>query len=114
MKFNIRYALCITILSLFVILGSGVNAVAYTLSGIVYGGGNPLPNATVTLTNATTLIQLDTTTTDADGFYSFTVSDGSYNLNIIPPDGSGFIESVVNGVLVNGGDLPPIIVPHLK
>ena len=71
------------------------SALAYTLSGTIYGGSDPLEGATVTLLEAGTLIQLDTTVTGADGFYSFSVDDGTYNLTI---SGAGYEESVVNGI----------------
>ena len=71
-----------------------LNASAWTLSGTVYGGSNPLPDVAVTLIDANTLTQLDTTITDSGGLYSFAVNDGTYNLTITPPNGSGFSESV--------------------
>jgi hypothetical protein len=77
-------------------------AYAYTLSGIIYGGSNPMPSATVNLYDASNGTQLQSTTTNSSGFYSFTVDNGTYNLLIVPPTGSGFDQAMVNGIPVNG------------
>ena len=67
----------ILFVAVFAFLLSGLNAAfAYTLSGTIYGGSNPLPNATVALTDAVTSTQLGSTTTDSSGVYSFSVSNG--------------------------------------
>jgi hypothetical protein len=75
---------------------------ALTLSGTVYGGSNPLASATITLNDAGTSAPVGTSTTNADGVFSFTVSDGSYNMTVTPPNGSGYAVSVVNGIVVGG------------
>ncbi|MFP6582727.1 MAG: carboxypeptidase regulatory-like domain-containing protein, partial [Candidatus Hydrogenedentota bacterium] len=79
------------------------SASAHTLSGTIFGGSNPLPNTIVTLLDNGTQAVLDTDTTDVNGDYSFTVSDGTYDLDVAPPGGSGYLESVVQGILVSGG-----------
>jgi hypothetical protein len=92
--------------AILIFLFLGVNAAyAYTLSGIIYGGSNPMPNATVNLYDASTGNQLQSTVTNSSGFYSFTVDNGTYNLIITPPPSSGFGESKVNGIPVNGADV---------
>jgi hypothetical protein len=97
--------------AILVFLFLGVNAAfAYTLSGIIYGGSNPMPNAAVNLYDAATGTQLQTTVTNSNGFYSFTVDNGTYNLLIVPPSGSGFDEAVVNGIPVNGADVTQNVV----
>ena len=53
---------------------------AWTLGGTLYGGGNPLPGASITLFDAATASQLASTVTDYTGQYSFPVDDGNYNL----------------------------------
>jgi hypothetical protein len=52
------------------------------LSGIIYGGSNPMPDATVNLYDAGTGNQLQSTVTNSNGFYTFTVDNGNYNLLI--------------------------------
>ena len=97
--------------AILVFLFLGVNAAfAYTLSGIIYGGSNPMPNAAVNLYDAATGTQLQTTVTNSNGFYSFTVDNGTYNLLIVPPSGTGFDEAVVNGIVVNGTDVTQNVV----
>ena len=88
--------------AILIFLFLGVNAAfAYTLSGIIYGGSTPMPDATVNLYNAASGNQLQSTVTNSSGFYSFTVDNGTYNLLIVPPSGSGFDEAVVNGIPFN-------------
>jgi hypothetical protein len=82
----------------------------YTLGGTVYGGSNPLPNATVTIYDAGNSAQLGSTTTDGAGHYSFDVSNGTYNLLVAPPTGLGLHDSVVNGVVVNGANVTQHVV----
>jgi len=97
--------------AIFIFLFLGVNAAfAYTLSGIIYGGSNPMLNATVNLYDASTGNQLQSTVTNSSGFYSFTVDNGTYNLLLIPPSGSGYGDAVVNGIPVNGADVTQNVV----
>lgn len=52
---------------------------SYTVSGVVYQGGNPLPDAVVTLMRG--CVQIGQTVTDAGGEYSFAnAAPGLYNL----------------------------------
>ena len=78
---------------------------AYTLSGTIFGGSNPLPNATVNLVDTGSSSQVGTTTSDANGDYSFSVNDGNYNLQVLAPNGSGFGDSDVNNITVNGSNV---------
>jgi rRNA maturation protein Nop10 len=91
----------------FLFLLSGLHiAYAYTLSGTIFGGSSPLLGATVTLINASTSVQVGTSTTGAGGTYSFTVGNGTYNLTV----GSGLGNSVVNGIVINGADVSENVV----
>ncbi|GFO54930.1 hypothetical protein GMSM_19370 [Geomonas sp. Red276] len=90
--------------------GTGSAALASTLSGTVYGGSRALPNATVTLSNESTAAQVGSVTTDANGFYSFTVGDGTYDLSIAPPSGSSFGQSLVKAISVAGADVTQNVV----
>ncbi len=92
------------------VFSSFSQAAAFTLSGTVYGGSNPLPDATVSLKNADTGTQLGSSVTDVNGLYSFTVDNGTYNLGVVAPANSGFSDSVVNGVVINGGDVTQNVV----
>jgi len=55
---------------------TNVGAGAYTISGTITHGGSALSGATVTLSGSAT----GSTTTDAGGNYSFTVTNGSYTI----------------------------------
>ncbi|MCB2154830.1 fibronectin type III domain-containing protein [bacterium] len=83
---------------------------AHTLSGIVYGGPSPMENATVSLLDPSTMDTLDSTTTNASGFYALSVGDGTYNLRVSPPTGSGYFESDVNDIVVDGADVTQNVV----
>ncbi|MBU5612291.1 carboxypeptidase-like regulatory domain-containing protein, partial [Geomonas azotofigens] len=100
----------LVLLMLIILFGTINTALAWTLSGTIYGGSNPLPNAIVEVHNAVTAVQVATTTTDANGAYSVAVSDGSYNLLISPPSGRGLTDSTVNGIIINGVDVTQNII----
>jgi len=89
---------------------AGAKGGPYTLGGTIYGGSNPLPGATVTLFEQASQTQLDSTVTDSNGVYSFSVSDGTYSLLVSPPSGSGLTDSVVNDITVNGGNVTQNVV----
>lgn len=90
---------------LLLILTSTSAAFAHTLSGTVYGGSAPLPDATVLLSNHNTENPLGSTVTDASGDYQFVVDDGVYDLDVQPPAGSIFGDAVVESIGVSGGDV---------
>ena len=94
--------LATTLLMLFGTLNA---AWAWTISGTIYNGSNPLPDAKVTAYNATDQSEVGSNSTDASGHYSITVSNGSYNLSIAPSLASGLANSVVNGIAVTGADV---------
>ena len=85
-------------------------ASAYTLSGTIYGGSSVLPGAVITLFDASTASQISSTTTDAEGHYSFPVDNGTFNLLVSPPAELGFTDSVVNGIVVNGAPVTQNVV----
>jgi 5-hydroxyisourate hydrolase-like protein (transthyretin family) len=87
----------------FIVLCWGQQAWAYTLSGTVYGGSNPVAGATVSVAT-TGGSNIASTTTDIAGTYSVGLSDGSYTVDIQPPGGSGFGASHHNSVAVSGSD----------
>ena len=63
-----------------------------------------MASATVTLNDASTSTQVGQVLSDAAGSYSLTVANGTYNLVVTPPDGSGFAISPVNGIVVLDAD----------
>ena len=84
----------------------GGPSLAHTLSGTVYGDGTPMPNATVLLINAATADELGSTITDAQGAYSFSVADGTYDLRVTPPiESEEYTDSLVNGIAVSGANV---------
>jgi len=88
----------------------GVDAFAYQLKGTIYGGSNPLPNAKVALVNAGTFANLSSATSSSIGGYGFTVANGTYNMSVTPPAGTGFNLSAVNGIAVSGADVTQNVV----
>ncbi len=106
MKPNLR-----TLIALFVLLMAGLSSAwGFTLSGTVYGGGTPLSGAVLTLSDASSGNAAGTATTLADGKYSFTVVDGTYNLIVTPPDGTNLAPSLVNSIIINNQDVTVNIV----
>ena len=89
---------------------AGAKGGPYTLGGTIYGGSNPLPGTTVTLFEQASQTQLDSTVTDSNGVYFFSVGNGTYKLLVSPPSGSGLTDSVVNGIVVNGGNVTQNVV----
>ncbi len=69
---------------------------AHTLSGTVYGGSDTLPNAHLTLSDASSGAQVATTTTDAGGDYTLTATNGTFNLSVDAPQHSGFGNTSIN------------------
>jgi alpha-tubulin suppressor-like RCC1 family protein/ribosomal protein L27 len=90
--------------ALLVLFGTLNAALAYTLSGTVNGGSNPLASAVVTAYSAADQSVAGTSTTDTSGKYSITVANGTYNLLIAPSVASGLANSVVNGIVVNNAN----------
>ena len=77
-------------------------ASAATLSGTVYGGSTPLASTLVeALTDGTTTVAASSTTA-ANGQYSMTLADGTYDLRVSPPAGSGFGQEIVQNVTISG------------
>ncbi|MEY2931738.1 MAG: hypothetical protein RL033_2487, partial [Pseudomonadota bacterium] len=72
----------------------------HELSGIVFGGGLPLEGVLVEASSEEGSVgQLSY----FQGF-QLQLEDGSYDLRITPPEGSGFAEQVVEGVVLVGAD----------
>jgi len=95
---------------LLVVLFISPGVFAHTLGGTVYGGANPLPNATVKLLDSNTLSLLDTDTTDGSGQYSFTVGDDTYDIQVTAPVASGFADALVQNIVVSGSNVTQNVV----
>ena len=87
-----------------------LSAGAYTLGGTIYGGSSPLENVTVVLVDTSSGSELGSIVTDVSGQYSFSVDDGTYRLLIQPPGASGFLDSVVNDIVIDGGNITQNVV----
>lgn len=76
----------------------------YTLSGTVYGGGSTLPNTIVeALVDGTATVAAQTTTSGA-GQYALSLADGTYDLRVTPPAGSGYGQETVQNVTISGAN----------
>ena len=76
----------------------------HVLSGTVFGGGTAMPGTLVeALTDGTTTV-VASSTTDASGGYSLSLSDATYDLRVTPPTGSGFGVQAVQNVVMSGAD----------
>ena len=77
-----------------------------TLSGTVKDNlANPFPGAKVQTTAGTTF-------TDSSGYYTLSIPPGTYDVNVVPPEGSGFGPAVAPGqVLTNDTILNFVLVP---
>ena len=97
------YVCTLTCVFLVFVLADFDQALAYTISGTIYGGGSPQANATVVLTNTSNSTQTGSIQTATNGTYSFTnVNNGPYNLAITPSVGSVYASSPVNPLTVSG------------
>jgi hypothetical protein len=88
------------------------NPQTYSISGIVTGGGLALPGITVMLFNGSSVL---TTTTDANGAYTFTEGYGTYSLSASSPEytfSPTSITEVVNGSYLVGQNFVGTINPQ--
>jgi hypothetical protein len=75
---------------------------AFTISGTVYGGGEPLANVNVSAVLDGTQTSVASATTNASGTYSLGVDAGTYDLVIDTPAGSGYSDDQVQNIVVSG------------
>lgn len=74
------------------------------LSGTVFGGGTAMPGTLVeAMTDGTTTV-VASSTTGTNGGYSLSLSDGTYDLRVTPPAGSGYDVQTVQNVVLAGAD----------
>jgi protocatechuate 3,4-dioxygenase beta subunit len=76
-----------------------VSADTFTLSGSVKNSsGNAMPNSTVSVNDANS----SNTTTDSAGNYSLVIDEGTYNVQVTPPSGSGFASATAVNQNISG------------
>lgn len=81
-------------------MGGSYGGATYSISGTVTHSGNPLQNATITLTGAASTH----TMTDVNGKYSFTgLPNGSYT---VTPSGFGYTYAPASQLVTINGDNP--------
>jgi hypothetical protein len=76
---------------------------SYELSGIVYGSGTPLGQATVEAILSTSGSVVASVTADDAGRYSLSLPAGTYDLRVTPPPASGFAVQTARGIVVEDG-----------
>jgi len=77
---------------------------SHLLTGTVFGGGTAMPGTLVeALTDGTTTV-VASSTTDASGGYSLSLSPGTYDLRLTPPAGSGYDVQTVQNVVIADAD----------
>jgi immunomodulating metalloprotease len=81
-----------------------VHADTHTLSGIVYGGSQPLPGVVVDALEYNTTRVVATSTTNSDGRYAMALSSNTYDLRITPPPESGYGTDMVRNFAISGED----------
>ena len=91
MRFKIQLATFICVLLFFPLVLKGTAfAESFKVTGTVIDAkNNPVVNATITATDVKTQILTATTTSDKNGYYSFAVPKGTYDITTSPPAGSG-------------------------
>jgi len=99
---KIRFSIQLLILLLFFYSTTSISA---TLSGIIYGGSNPLENTVVKIYETGDSTSLAEFTTLSDGTYNFDLSDGQYDLLVETPDDSEYGSSNVNNIVINSNDI---------
>jgi hypothetical protein len=83
-------------------LMAGDAAAQSVLSGTVFGGGSPLPTTFVEALNDGTMTVVGSSTTNSSGVYSISLANGTYDLRVTPPQGSGFGIETIQNILVSG------------
>jgi hypothetical protein len=76
-----------------------------TLSGTVFGGGVGLGGALVEAMENGTTVVVASAVTDAAGGYSLALVDGTFDITVTPPSGSGFGANVEQDVVLDGADV---------
>jgi hypothetical protein len=83
---------------------SALAGVPRVLSGTVFGGGAGLGGAVVEALEDGTSVVVASAITDAAGAYALTLAEGTFDLTVTPPSGSGFTVHVEQNVVLGGAD----------
>jgi hypothetical protein len=97
------------VLGLSLAVSSAALAQTFTLSGVVFGGGDPLPSTAVEALQDGTTVVIDSATTDSAGRYALSVAAAIYDLRVSPPAGSGFGQEVIQNVVVSANTTHDVI-----
>ena len=81
-----------------------LSAGPHQLTGTVFGGGSAMPGTVVdALADGTTTV-VASSTADGGGGYALSLEDGTYDLRVAPPGGSGFGPQTLQNVTLAGAD----------
>jgi len=111
-KSKLGLALCIATVLLLISV-TLVAAATFQLSGRVTDqSGDPLAGSLIEVIDPGTGSVVASATTDGSGNYSMPVSEGTYNIQVIPPTGSGFgLAIALNKPITNDTNLDFVLVP---
>lgn len=102
-RFGERWGFLVAALAaVILVLAAAAPARAFTVSGTVYGGSNPLPNTLVEALQDGTATVVDSDTTNGSGQYSLSLAAGTYDLRVTPQIGSGFGDELIQNLVVSG------------
>jgi hypothetical protein len=101
MAFKCRFQIALLAISLLIPLQP---ALAYQVSGLVFGSTTPLTNAQITVIDNATQLAVATASTDNTGFYSVTVAEGAYRIEVSPQEPTIFVDSVIQNLVVENGN----------
>lgn len=95
----------ILILSLSIFFQGSVLAADFKVTGTTFDNKNdPVAHTTITVMNTTTQKLITTTLSDQNGYYTFFVPKGTYNIDANPPAGSN-LKPVMNSHIMIASDI---------
>ncbi|MCB0163842.1 MAG: carboxypeptidase regulatory-like domain-containing protein, partial [Anaerolineae bacterium] len=111
-RIRICYGLSFLAALIFFLVSPAI-AATFQLSGRVTNqSGSPVAGAEVAVIDPATSTTVTSATSDANGNYAITVDEGTYDIKVTPPTGSGFGESVSPGQVIGGDtNLDFVLVP---
>ena len=84
--------------------GGYAQSQTHTLSGLVYGGSQPLPGVLVEALEYNGTRVIASSTSNADGRYSMGLVSNTYDLRVTPPAGSGYQTDMIRNFAISGED----------
>lgn len=91
-----------------ILFGSGA-ALASTLDGTTFCGSSRMVGATVEATSLATGLVAGTATTNGNGQYALGLDNGTYDLLVTPPAGSGCSQQLIQSKQVSGSETYDIV-----